>query len=394
VARLVCPYCYASFADREIGFRCTGRVSRTGRSCRRRPDEAQIRYTGRREALAPVFEADGRRASAECPECADPSTNHVCPVCHSLLPLHFGRVPNRMIAMIGAREAGKTVFVTVLLHELMNRIGARFDLYVSPTDDTTRARFDAEYESTLYQRHQLLGATRSAATAAANRVEPMVFRFSVKRRRWFGMEGTRPSLLSFFDTAGEDLTSQESVDLNARYLARADGIILLVDPLQLDGARRLAATDRLPALAPPAARPINVLTRVTDLILAQAGSGPAARVKKPVAVALSKLDVLWDAFPPGSALRRPAPDGAAFVERDSLDVHQYIRALLDDWGGAQIDSHLQHHYARFRYFGLSALGENPMQDNRVSDRGVRPYRVADPFLWLLSAFGTIPTARS
>ena len=43
--------------------------------------------------------------------------------------------------------------------------------------------------------------------------------------------------------------------------------------------------------------------------------------------------------------------------------------------------------------GVSALGETPTGDNRVSARGVRPYRVTDPLLWLLGQFGVIPVKR-
>jgi hypothetical protein len=76
-----------------------------------------------------------------------------------------------------------------------------------------------------------------------------------------------------------------------------------------------------------------------------------------------------------------------------MDVHEHVRALLEDWDGVQVDQVLRHHYARYRYFGFSALGESPNAGNVVSARGVQPYRVADPFLWLLSEFGTIAATR-
>jgi hypothetical protein len=394
VARLVCPYCYEGFAERDIEFRCTGRRSRAGRTCAREIDEVMFRHLGRREALPPVFRADGRRSGAVCPKCLDETTHRVCPVCHSQLPLHFGKVPSRMIALVGARETGKTVFVTVLLHELMHGVGARLNASVVGSDETTKQRFSADYERVLYGERQLLAATRSAGTMLSSLVVPLVFRFNAERPGWLGRPRIARSLLSFFDTAGEDMTSQDSVDLNARYLASADGIILLLDPLQMAGARAVAsATTRLPVPAPDAATPFNVLARVTELLEARGGSRASARVRKPLAIAFSKLDTLWHRFPQGSPLRRPPAQEPGFDERDSLDVHEYVRALLDDWGGGQIDQLLQHHYTRYRYFGLSALGESPTADNRVSEQGIHPYRVADPFLWLLGQFGTIPTTR-
>jgi hypothetical protein len=394
VAGLVCPYCYESFSEREIKFRCSGRNSRVGRVCPRSIDEVMERQVGRRMALPPVFDGDGRMRTAQCPRCQDETSSHVCPFCHTQLPLHFGKVPTRLIAMVGARESGKTVFVTVLLHELMHRVGARFDASVAASDDWTRSRFGAEYEGRLYQHRELFGATRSAA-ATGNLVAPMVFRFAVQRRGRFGRPATARSLLSFFDTAGEDLTSQDSVDLNARYLASADGIIVLLDPLQMPGARALAAPgSSLPPPAPAAASPVSVLTRVTELLEARTRGGSSARVRKPVAVAVSKLDVLWHCLPEDSPLRRQPPGGPAFDSRDSLEVHDHVRALLDDWGGFQVDQLLKHHYARYRCFGFSSLGESPTEQNRLSMRGVQPYRVADPFLWLLAEFGTIPAGGS
>jgi hypothetical protein len=52
---------------------------------------------------------------------------------------------------------------------------------------------------------------------------------------------------------------------------------------------------------------------------------------------------------------------------------------------------MRHHYARYRYFGISALGALPLDATTVSK--IRPDRVHDPFLWLLSEFGTIPATR-
>jgi hypothetical protein len=74
-----------------------------------------------------------------------------------------------------------------------------------------------------------------------------------------------------------------------------------------------------------------------------------------------------------------------------MAVHDQVQALLDEWDGPQIDQLMQHNYARFRYFGLSALGTLPTSANTVSH--IQPHRVHDPFLWLLSEFGIIPATR-
>ena len=100
-----------------------------------------------------------------------------------------------------------------------------------------------------------------------------------------------------------------------------------------------------------------------------------------------------------SPLRRLPAHGAHFDERDSLHVHSEIQRLLTRWDGARIDRIATQNYSSYRYFGVSALGEAPTsgeestKENRVSPpppRGIRPYRVTDPFLWLLAHYGIIP----
>ncbi|WP_236568046.1 MULTISPECIES: hypothetical protein [unclassified Nocardiopsis] len=382
--QLVCPYCYSRFSERRIRFRCTGRPGPDGRVCAPVEDTAVRTHLGRRERLPPVFEADGRLARAVCPECAATTGRQVCATCHAQLPVNFGRIRSRMIALVGARDAGKTVFMTVLIHELMNRVGSRFDASVGGSDDHTRHRFHADYETPLYEQARLLGATRRAGVAR----EPLVFRFTTQRR---GLYGRRPqhTLLSFFDTAGEDLTSEESVEANLRYLHNADGIILLLDPLQMEGARRLVpAGTRMPAPSRVENRPLDMLGRVTDLLMRRPGAANRL-IPVPIAVCLTKIDALHGELDEGSPLHRPQPGAPYFDESDSQDVHAQIQQLLHRWDGGGVDGHVRNHYRNARYFGVSALGGVPDEDNRVRG-GVRPYRVADPFLWMLSEFGVIP----
>jgi Double-GTPase 2 len=391
MAQLICPYCYDALDERQIEFRCSGRPSPTGKTCARIRDPVIELRHGHAAPLPPAFRADGRRPRATCPTCGDETSYRLCPHCHSQLPVHFGKVTSRLIAMIGPRESGKTVYMTVLLHELIRRVGARFDAAVVGCDDQTRSRFTADYEQRLYGAGELFTTTRSAGTGAGY-VTPLVFRFTTKRARRFRGSTPEHSLLSFFDTAGEDLRSQASVDTNVRYLTSADGIILLLDPLQVPGARAFArAGTKLPSIGAGVDNPVDVLGRVTDLL--QAGHGGQKRITKPIAVSFSKLDAFWHTFPAGTPLRRLPNDGPAFDVAESLEVDAYLRALLHQWGGEQIDQLLVHHYERHRYFGFSALGDSPTPDNRLSGGGVRPYRVSDPLLWLLSQFGTIPATK-
>lgn len=399
--RLYCPYCYEGFTEQQIEFRCTGQISRTGERCYPDADEALRERTGFTGALPPTFAADGRLASAECPRCRDDSTIRVCPVCHSQLPVFFGKVRSRLIGLVGAKESGKTVYMTVLVRELTHQLGAQLHASILGADDSTRQRFPTDYEQPLYRERRLPTPT---TPAGMYRRAPLVFRFTTERsgplhrarperQDWCGHGEPRHTLMSFFDPAGEELRSQQAAEDSARYLAAADGILLLLDPLQMRGARARAAADsRMPTSSTPADEPVNVLTSITDLILSRNGK-PKQRISKPLAIAFSKMDVLLHDLKPTSPLLRTPAQVPYLDERESRAVHTEMQRLLAEWEGAQIDQVARRHYRHYRYFGVSALGESPTDDNRGPARGIRPYRVGSPFVWLLAELGAIPVKR-
>jgi hypothetical protein len=396
---LACPYCYNPFAEKDICFRCTGRPGPEGEECRPVRDENLVRWLGISTPLPPCFDADGRRFTARCPHCHGESPYRVCPLCHSRLPVDFGKVDSRLIAMIGAKQSGKTVFMTVLIHELMHRVGRDLDLAIMGSDEATIKSFDTDFDARLYRDHALPEGVRAATRLR----QPLVFDLALRTQRRLASPRDRRTILSFFDTAGEDLNSTDSVELNARYLSSAHAIILLLDPLQMPGARAQALTGTiLPDPGQPGFdSPYNVLTRVTQLLrtprpgrsrrppVPRDRSSP--RIQTPMAVAFAKLDSLDHTFPRDSPLIRHSKPQRQFDTQDSMAVHHQVQALLDEWDGPKIDQLMQHNYARFRYFGLSALGTLPTSANTVGH--IQPHRVHDPFLWLLSEFGIISATR-
>lgn len=401
--RLVCPYCYDTFPRWRIQFRCSGRPSRSGERCEAAPDQIYSSHFGQGDQL-PVFPGGRFPAGlwsyrASCPHCGSETQVRVCPSCHHRLPTHFGRIRSRLVALVGARESGKTVYLTVLIHELSNKSGERLDAGVWGADEETRRVFAGDYERQLYQESQLLGPTRTVAATRYGLRPPLVFSYAARsagsgvsaRLTDSVLQPARKTLLSFFDTAGEDLISVDSVELNARYLQAASAVLLILDPLQMPGGRAHAAADtRLPLPGVGANDPYEVLQRITELLLA---GRRRRKVRKPLAIVFSKLDGFWNAMPPGSALRRPEPTARGVDEQDGLDVHAQIEALLDEWDGRRIDYFLRNNYRTYRYFGVSALGDTPTQDNLISEKGIQPYRVTDPFLWLLSRLGAVPVIR-
>jgi hypothetical protein len=393
-AKLACPYCYETFSSRDIKFRCSGQPSSIGPGCVQATDSVLQLRMGIDAPKGPAFTPGGLRmgpaSKATCPECLKDTYNRICPVCHSQLPVQFGMVGSELIAMAGASDSGKTVFMTVLVHELKNKVGDRLGAAIMDADDETRKRFAPLYEDELYTRHRMIQATQRASRVNG-RVPPLVFRFAA-RGKGLVSDRMNQTMLSFFDTAGEDFRQSAEIEKNVRYLASGSGILLLLDPLQMNGARQLARRSTpLPTIGPDHENPVAILERVTEELLKR--QGRRSLIDVPIAVVFTKIDALWHAFDEGSPLRKQWPLDAAFDDADSRDVHEQMRHLLRDWQGTRIDRILHEYYPQHRYFGVSALGHPPTMEQRVADTGIQPYRVTDPLLWLMTESGALPRTR-
>jgi len=393
-----CPYCFERVPRRRIAFRCMGRAGR-GQGCDPVLDEELAAYTGSTAgaSLPPVFEAAGRGGRADCPHCGRTTARRVCPHCHNPLPPAYCDSPGRIVALVGAKNTGKSTYIAVLLHELMNRVGTELDASLVACDDRTIDRYKRDFARPLYEERRLLPTTTSAATAPR---EPLVYLLTrtrsarrLRARLPLGRERVASLALVLFDTAGEDLRSRDVRDLHLRYLEAADAIIFLVDPLQLPGARTMVRDEAPPPPpADPDSEPINVLARVTEALRRRHGLRPDERLPVPVAVALTKIDALAPVPAGQSWLHRARPSRGALDLDDREAVDAQVRGLLHEWGAGQLEVYLRQQYAEHALFGVSALGGTPVR-GRVGPGGVRPHRVEDPLLWLLHRFGMLDGTR-
>ena len=78
-----------------------------------------------------------------------------------------------------------------------------------------------------------------------------------------------------------------------------------------------------------------------------------------------------------------------FDKIDFQDANDEMQSLIESWLGMELYQMLSTQFSNFAFFGLSALGSNPDMDNKIPK--FRPFRVADPFLWILAQEKIIPS---
>ncbi len=386
--KLVCPYCFEPFPRNQRSFRC---INPNPSSCSAEPDRPLGTYQRLPTApsLPKVFGAPSGwlrpPAGALC-SCGVKTTKSVCPHCHNELPSQFGATESHTIALIGAKEAGKSHFIAVLVHELTNRVGHRLNAALNALDEQTIRRYKQDFRRYIYDQREVIPGTLSARARMDVRY-PLIYRLSIERKRLAAFKQLFATSLVFFDTAGEDLNSIDLMATETKYIANSDALIFLLDPLQIPSVRhRLGSAVDLPSVN---TEPQEIISRVTRLIRESRGLSPTTRITTPVALVFSKIDVVRSLVEPGSPIHRASTHDGSFNLLDAEQLNDSMRAYVSEWVGPGLDTTLRHDFEKFRYFGISALGSSPDRQGRLP-MGVSPFRVEDPLLWLLYEMQVIP----
>lgn len=382
----ICPYCFEPFRLRETPFRCTTPPSR----CKPERDEVRHREWGDGTPMGRVLPADGKLVmQIACTECGQVSRKRLCPHCHMELPHTMGRFRNLIFAVIGAKDAGKSHFLAVLIDQLRKHVGPALNILLEPLNDQTIQRYREDFYEPIFRRGTVIRNTVSAL--ADRRVQmPLVYSLTLSGDDLFGRRRIRGVVtLVFFDTAGEDLDNEDTMSTVNKYIYRSDGIILLLDPLQLPRVRdRLDGSVALPEIN---TETTYIVSRTTKLILTGRELAADAMVPTPLAVAFSKFDAVESLVDPQFQLNADPDHLDGYDQADFAAVNAEMQSLLVEWNDRTLQHQVETRYQRFGFFGLSALGCNPHGDQKIPR--VLPRRVEDPFLWLLHQHRLIPVAR-
>ena len=389
----VCPFCFRKIDSSHLAYQCAGRGNI---DCKKEEDETRRRLTGSQVETYPTFRPAGRGASADCPTCGGPAKRRACPQCHTALPIDFVESKSPMIGLVGAKGSGKTVLMTVLVKHLRETVGLRFgaDIRIAtdnPDGHQGLSDYQANREVPLYSQGALPRGTAQQGSASRQWTTPVVLRWRQESPRLMRGQGLRSTVLSFVDTAGEDLNDLDTA-FTLEYLSVCDALMITLDPFALPGAR---ARLNLPEQAIQAGDnvPLDVVSRITELLRTEHKVKNKKKIKLPVAIIFTKIDAFYPSLDRTSPIMGRPLGIPAYQDADGQAVHEHMLALMHEWNAADIDTDMRLNYSDYRYFGVSALGAEPdYRSGSVAPGGVQPHRVEDPVLWLLSKTGTVPAA--
>jgi hypothetical protein len=301
-----------------------------------------------------------------------------------------------MIGLVGAKNSGKTVLMTVLVKQLREVVGLRFgaDIRIA-TDNPDGYRgltdYQASREVPLYTQRTLPAITEAQGSAGRPRATPIVLRWRQETARLMRGQALQSTVLSFVDTAGEDLNELETA-FTLQYLSVCDALMITLDPFALAGARaRLNLPEQAVQVGDDV--PLDVVSRITELLRTEHNVKARKRIKLPVAIVFTKVDAFYKNLDRHNPIMAKPPGVPAYQDSDGRTVHEHMLALMHEWNGGDIDTHMRLNYTDYRYFGVSALGAEPdYAGGVIAAGGVQPHRVEDPVLWLLSKTRTVSAA--
>ena len=302
----VCPFCFSRIDVSRLWYQCLGRSSA---KCKKDVDMARLKLTqSNLETYRSFAPSEGTSGPVRCPTCGGRTNVRACPQCHSALPSDFAESQNLMVGLVGAKGSGKTVLMTVLVKQLRDAIGKRFDADISLASDNPDGHqgvidYQANRENPLLKQGSLPPPTSALGSGARQISVPILLRWRQEVSKW--RKSIRSTMLSFVDTAGEDL-NDVSTAFTLQYLSVCDGLIVLLDPFALPGAR---ATLNLPdaAINTDEDTPLHMVTNITEMLRIEHNLKRNGKIDIPVAVVFTKIDAFFPMLDRGNPLMTTAP---------------------------------------------------------------------------------------
>lgn len=370
MAKFTCPYCY----DMHDVMGCKVRCSYNNPN---KPGQVCYFENVAKDKLGWI----PRKDIGKCMKCHHAKTSLCCVETDKEIPQDYLFGKSFSVALLGAKASGKSNYIGVLVNEIKTKMSSSFNCILNTAASSESKRYyDDYYYRPLFKEGYVVQATSNEI------IPPLIFplRFLDKKNRIKNV-----AALSFYDTAGENLDSHENIHIKNRYIPNANGIILLLDPLQIPAVReKLEGKVALP----------EQNTDTTDLIaqVKQAIRDVKKSTKNiniPLALVFTKLDVLqeFDILDQDSILREESEHvrRGVFVEEDYKIVKSEINTLLENFAG-ELEQELKE-FTTYSLFGVSALGSNP--NGPALGGKIHPCRVLDPLLWLLAENGYIPKTK-
>jgi len=375
IGKFTCPYCYAEHNIADCGLKCSYNIiGNMDKKCKFDIKKYDDQYGNDWIPLA---------NKKKCVNCKEAAKQLFCDEVKKEIPIEFLSMKSLPIALLGAKASGKSNYIGVLINEIRKKMASPFNCSLSMTSSPeSKQAYNDLYYRPLYEDGRTVNATD------LGEIPPLMFplRFMDAKNKIVSM-----AALTFYDTAGENLNDKSVMHKFNRYITNARGIILLLDPLQVPNIRKNLINNGFNMLPEQNTEIYDVLSIIIDVI--RGVKNIKGQIQIPLALVFTKIDVLeqYNILPADSCLKEESEHikRGAFIKPDFENTNIQMQDLIDNWLDDDLMSYIKQ-FKQHSFFGVSSLGGNP-NGTKIDSKGIRPRRVLDPLLWLLSENGYIKT---
>lgn len=289
-----------------------------------------------------------------------------CPSCH--LFLHREHIESRRIfvPILGGPSAGKTAFMFAVVRKLIEEKAQELGFSAEFIDTNTKSKYNKV----------LAGLKHGEVPGKTTEMIPKAFNIALKK------DGVTKWLMYIYDPAGEAYQAKENLTSH-HYQEYLSGMVLIVDPFSITEVKKKYSQQLLlegSKVEPSRLAVSEALNRVILTMEESYGLSKKGKIKKPLAVVLSKID----AFDLENIIGETAVD-IAYAEaptRSKSDIrNELIRNQLANWNERALLQQLDARFDNVNFYSCSALGRIPDS----SSKDLLPKHVFEPISWLCNS---------
>lgn len=385
MSKVVCPYCFEKFENTEVEFRCSNP------GCKKEKDEKLSKFwEPRTQITGKAIKSSGGflglkfsvPESAKCADCGRESYLMICPKCHNRIPKEMVKNKGYIISIIGAKSSGKTNYITTLINELfrqgrfLGNIGTIAANVAEKPEYNTQQRYEKDFFDTLYRKGKCPESTD--VIDERNKI-PLIYELRQKKGKSI--------YLVFYDTAGENFNDPNNIGPNVKFLNESDAVIFLFDTFAIPYVHDKLGI-KTPIDLPYNGIIANVLSYFTNFTSTEISN---AHFSKPMALVFSKIDAVLsneEQFADTSFSDLSMENNSSFISGNGVSLSEFqsisdsLKTVLSEWNETNFVDTISNTYKNAKFFGISSLGGQPDSSNNI--KKVKPYRVLDPLVWILS----------
>lgn len=333
-----------------------------------------------------------------------PAHEMACPHCHRRLPSSFLSMKDHIISLVGAPSAGKSYYLSILLHHLPNLLYKNFNIALVDADPTMNAAITA-MKNRLFSlsnstdhfllKTQLEGGMYDKLIRHGKVVSlPKPFVYILRDMNDFSNQTS----LTFYDNAGEHFEPGISIDDSpgALHVASADVLMYLYDPLVATNIRLNVDSNIDPQLNKDAIDQQSViLSEMVNRIKQIKNIENAYDLRIPFAFIVNKCDAIDSLFDI-SSLDDPMKNGTLdldAIDTNSEKIKEFLLTYVPD-----VVINAEMISKNIKFFMVSSFGHSP--NEIIKEDGskyiapdvkmIKPLYIEIPLLWAFTQIETTP----